>query len=288
MSPRSSGFPWNSRQKVELLIEKAKRILRNEGLPGLVERVKRRISRRFEKNYSAIAVTHQEGMKWFERRKEGYDALISAVCPYLRSDAVVFDVGANLGYFTFLLAKRLNFIGSAYLFEPVPHLAELCRTTFSQVPFDVRVFDFGLSDRDAEEDLFIAGSGNLGWNTLVSHKATSDMTKVRVQLRRFDSCGIEAIPSLVKIDVEGAEYRVLRGMIGSFRRWQPLPVVLCEVGWGHTHPAWAEELSVFAEIRRVGYTVYNLDGFPIDESHLRTTTDVLFLPEAVGTFPKRM
>ncbi len=75
MSPRSSGFPWNSRQKVELLIEKAKRILRNEGLPGLVERVKRRISRRFEKNYSAIAVTHQEGMKWFEF------VLISAAMP---------------------------------------------------------------------------------------------------------------------------------------------------------------------------------------------------------------
>jgi hypothetical protein len=64
-----------------VLIEKAKKIMREEGLTGFVERVRRRISRRLEKNYSAIAVTHQEGMEWFERRKEGYDTLISAVSP---------------------------------------------------------------------------------------------------------------------------------------------------------------------------------------------------------------
>lgn len=140
------------------------------------------------------------------------------------------------------------------------------------------MFDFGLSDIDTEEDIFIAGNGNLGWNTLVSQKATSNMTKVRIRLKPFDTCGIDVTPSLIKVDVEGAEYRVFRGMLGSLRKWHPLPVVLCEVGWGQSHPAWEEEMSVFTEMKRIGYTICDLDGLPIDENNLQGTTDVLFIP----------
>jgi FkbM family methyltransferase len=261
-----------------MLIGKVIEIMRKDGFNGLVERLKRRISSGLAKKYSATTVTHKEAMEWFETRKYMYDRLISAVYPYVSRDSIIFDIGANIGYFTFLLAERLNFNGSAYLFEPVPHLAELCKTTFRDVPFDVTVFDFGLSDRDKEEDIFIAGNGNLGWNTLVSQKATSDMTKVRIRLKPFDTCGIDVTPSLIKVDVEGAEYKVFRGMIGSLRKWHPLPVVLCEVAWGRAHPAWEDEMSVFTEMKRIGYTICDLDGLPIDENNLQGTTDVLFIP----------
>ncbi len=262
-----------------MLIEKAIVILRKEGLNGLVKRLIIRITRRLEKKYSPLTVTHKEAMQWFEHRKDGYDRLITAVCPYVSNDAIIFDIGANIGYFTLLLIERLNFKGSAYLFEPVPHLAELCKKTFRNVPFGVTVFDFGLSNRDTEEDIFIAGNGNLGWNTLVSQMTTSDMTKIRIRLKTFDACGIEVTPSFIKVDVEGAEYKVFRGMLGSLRKWHPLPVVLCEVGWGHSHPAWEEELSILMEMKRIGYTICDLDGLPIDENNLQGTTDVLFIPK---------
>jgi FkbM family methyltransferase len=246
---------------------------------GPVELLKKRISRGLEKKHSATAVTHKEAIDWFERRKQEYDQLISAASPYIRRDSIIFDIGANIGYFTFLLLQRLDYNGTAYLFEPVPHLAKLCKTTFRDVPFNVTVFDFGLSDRDTEEDIFIAGDGNLGWNTLISQKATSDMKKISIRLKTFDTCGIDVTPSFVKIDVEGAEYMVLKGMLGSLRKWHPLPVVLCEVGWGQDHPAWEEELWVFTEMKRIGYTICNLDGLLIDETSLQRTTDVLFIPQ---------
>lgn len=261
-----------------MFIGKAIEILCKEGLNGLGERLRRRVTHHLEKKYSAATVTHKEAMEWFEFRKDRYDRLISAVYPYVSSNGVIFDVGANIGYFTFLLAERLNFKGSAYLFEPVPHLAELCKTTFRDVSFGVTVFDFGLSDRDAEEAIFIAGNGNLGWNTLVSQMATSDMKKVPIRLKSFDTCGIDVTPSLIKVDVEGAEYKVFRGMVDSLKKWKPLPVVLCEVGWGQSHPAWEEEMSVFTEMKQIGYVICDLDGLPIDENNLQATTDVLFIP----------
>ncbi len=189
-----------------MLISKAIEILRKDGFDVLVMRLKRRISYRLKKKYSATTVTHKEAMEWFEIWKNEYDRLISAVYPYVSSDSIIFDIGANIGYFTFLLTERLSFKGSAYLFEPVAHLADLCRTTFRDAPFDVTVFDFGLSDRDTEEDIFIAGNGNLGWNTFVSQLATPDMTKARVRLKPFDTSGIDVTPHLIKIDVEGAKY----------------------------------------------------------------------------------
>ena len=262
-----------------MLIRKAMAILRKEGFTGLVERLIRRITHRLEKKHSALTVTHKEAMKWFEHRREGNDRLITAVCPHISNNAVILDIGANIGYFTLLLTERLNFKGSAYLFEPVPHLSELCKTTFRDVPFRVTVFDFGLSDRDTVEDIFIAGDGNLGWNTLVSQMSNSDMKKIRIQLKTFDTCGIDVMPSFIKVDVEGAEYKVLRGMLGSLRKWHPLPLVLCEVGWGQSHPAWEKEMSTFTEMERIGYTICDLDGLPIDVKNLQGTTDVLFIPQ---------
>jgi hypothetical protein len=108
--------------------------------------------------------------------------------------------------------------------------------------------------------------------------ATPDMTKSRIRLKAFDGCGIDVTPSFIKVDVEGAEYKVFQGMLGSLRKWRPLPVILCEVGWGQSHPEWEEEMRVFAEMKRIGYSICDLDGLPIDESNLQGTSDVLLLP----------
>ena len=242
-----------------------------------------KILRSFDKKLSATTVDHKEAMDWFTHRKHEYERLIFATSPFIRRDSIIFDIGANIGYFTLLLLQRVNFDGIVYLFEPVPHLAELCKMTFRDVPFRVNVFNFGLSDKDTEEDIFIASDGNLGWNTLLSEKATTDMRKVKISLKSFDTCGIDVTPSFIKIDVEGAEYLVLRGMLGSLCKWQPLPVVVCEVGWGQNHPAWEEELLVFAEMKRIGYTICNLDGMQIDETKLQSTADVFFIPQKLST-----
>jgi len=253
-------------------------IWKTEGVRGIGARLRYFASHRFGMKRSALNVTHRDAMEWFAYRKHEYDRLIAAVCPYLRSDGIFFDVGANVGYFSSLLTEKMNFRGTVYLFEPVPRLAVLCKKTFRRVPFNAHVINMGLSDRDAEEDLYIDVGGNFGWNTLVSQKATASMSKVRVRLKKFDTCGIGVQPSFIKVDVEGSEYRVFRGMLASLKKWQPLPVILCEVGWGQSHPAWDAEVLVFTEMRQIGYAICDLDGKPIDEKALQETTDVLFLP----------
>jgi len=126
-------------------------------------------------------------MRWFGHRRYLYDKLISTVYPYISSDAIVFDIGANIGYFTMLLAERLEFKRGAYLFEPVPNLAELCRITFHNASFAVTVCDFGLSDKDMEENIFLNTDGNIGANSLVK-KSISEDRMSSIRLKPFDTC----------------------------------------------------------------------------------------------------
>ena len=105
------------------------------------------------------------------------------------------------------------------------------------------------------------------------------MEKVRIKLKQFENCKPDVIPTFIKIDVEGSEYMVLRGMLDSLKTWMPLPVILCEVGWGTSHPNWDEELKVFDELKEIGYSFCDLEGVEIDESSISGTTDILLIPK---------
>ena len=230
----------------------------------------------------ATSVSLAQAMGWFDAKRGDYERLVAAAVPHVVPDGVIFDIGANIGYFSRLLAERSGFRGSLHLFEPLPHLASLCRETFAATTgYHATVHEFALSDRDGEDEFLVAGNGNLGWNTLILESATDDMASVTVPVRTFDAAGIAARPCFIKIDVEGAEYRVLRGMAGSLARWTPKPVILCEVGWGRNHPQFEAEVAVFDDLRAFGYTFRNLDGVEIRVRDLAETTDILCLPTFV-------
>lgn len=227
---------------------------------------------------SALGVSHADASAWFEKRRAGYVELAAAIRPHLPTDGVLYDVGANIGYFTKVLADELGFDGSVHLFEPIPHLAALCSQTLHGEDVAWSLHGFGLSDENASVDIFVAADGNLGWNTLVAGRRTHGMKAVPIKVRRFDDLGFLVAPDVIKIDVEGAEHRVLHGMRDSLIRWSPRPTILCEIGWGAGHPDWQAELAAFEMLAGLGYRPYALDMSPIDVADLTATSDVLFIP----------
>lgn len=227
---------------------------------------------------SARSVDHAHALAWFEGRRPTYERLAAAVAPYVEPDGTFYDVGANIGYFTKVLAETTDFRGSVHLFEPVPNLHQLCERTLEDAPYQVHVHPFGLSDADQELEIFVSNQGNLGWNTIVAERANQGMDPVSIQVRTFDSSGVTDVPSLIKIDVEGAEYLVLRGLLPALESWEPKPAILCEIGWGQAHPHWESELETFERLAALDYRSTDLDGAPIDITEIQRTTDVLFVP----------
>ena len=246
---------------------------------NLLGRIKNRLRGDHEPVHDPTSVTHADAMQWFEHRRDEYERLIAAAAPYVERDGVIFDIGANIGYFSLLLTARTNFRGTVYLFEPVPHLATLCRQTFATATsYRAEVHGFGLSDSNGEVECMVAGNGNLGWNTLITAGADADMQSIKVPVKAFDDAAIAATPSFIKIDVEGAEYKVLAGMATALQRWTPRPIILCEVGWGRSHPDWDAEIAAFYNLATLGYGFFDLDRNPISIADLEGTTDVLCLP----------
>jgi FkbM family methyltransferase len=227
---------------------------------------------------SAIDVEPAVALAWFETRRAQYIKLAHAVAPHIHPQGMVLDVGANIGYFTKILTEVTNFRGTVHMFEPVPHLARIIPTTLSDANFDFQVHNIGLSDSPAELTLYVDLTGNLGWNTLVADKTTEGMKEITISVQPFSSLNLKHVPTFIKIDVEGAEHHVINGMIDAIAGYEPKPVILCEVGWGISHPQWEEELAAFTKLTDLGYRTTDLEGAPLDVTAINQTTDILFMP----------
>lgn len=230
---------------------------------------------------TASNVGFDRATKFFEARHETYVQLAEAIRPHLDPDGVLLDVGANIGYFTKVVGEQTGFSGTAHLFEPIPQPARLCHRTLESAEFAVSVHQFGLSDTDGHVDIFVSQLGNLGWNTVIPEwgRDPAKMKPQRIAVRRFDGLGLMATPSVVKIDVEGAEHLVLRGLVPALRQWETKPVILCEIASGHARrPSWDDEMAIMREMLDLGYRATTLDGADLDVTEVDSTTDVLFLP----------
>ena len=141
---------------------------------------------------------------------------------YVKPGDVVYDVGAHVGYTTLLFAAHA---GHVHAFELVPSVADefLARTVAANALTNVTIHKVGLFDEDRVVELPVS-------QTMM---ASLDRIRQGVRLERcrlapLDSYAAEQQlppPSLIKIDVEGAEVQCLRGALGLIRRHRPILVV---------------------------------------------------------------
>ena len=124
---------------------------------------------------------------------------------------VLVDVGANVGSVSLLVADKVD---RAILFEPDPVAAARARENagINQLPFEVH--ELAVSDVQGTVEFEDAGGGSSCNRTVVGFETNVPKRTVRrVSLDRFlDEQAITSEISLVKIDVEGHENAVIRGM----------------------------------------------------------------------------
>lgn len=154
---------------------------------------------------------------FFGRYEAGLLAFIEAALRQLGPAPSFWDVGANCGQHAVFAA---GCGATVEAFEPYPPVRRRLAANVALNPdLSVRIHPFGLGDTDADL-LFREPSGeNLGTGAFAT-----DGTLI-LPVRRADGLGLPP-PDLVKIDVEGFEGAVLRGMARTLAAARPL--VLCE------------------------------------------------------------
>jgi FkbM family methyltransferase len=134
---------------------------------------------------------------------------------YVRPGSTVLDVGASLGFWTMMLARRTD-AALVVAFEPLAgNRAVIERNVASNGLGDrVRVEPYGLGE-EATELTAVAEAGGVGNAGVLGADAPehADLPeRVTMQLRPLDAMApLEAPCSFVKIDVEGFELPALRG-----------------------------------------------------------------------------
>lgn len=145
----------------------------------------------------------------------------------LRPGMCFVDVGANVGYFTLLAARRVGPTGLVFSIEPSPYAADrLSRTILANAIPNVRVERFGLGRRRGEVVLYDARVSN-HTPTMLGDPGSPGRV---VPVRTIDECVCEwAIDriDLLKVDVEGYEPEVFAGAARTLAEGQ-VRAILCE------------------------------------------------------------
>jgi FkbM family methyltransferase len=122
------------------------------------------------------------------------------------------DVGANIGWFTLHAANIIQDAGTVFAFEPEPTNFSLLSKSVEQNDFhNVHLFQKCVSDTIGTQELYLSPSKNSGLHTIMKDLGGSKIVVPTIKLDsllsfpRFDRI------HLLKIDVEGAEAKVLAG-----------------------------------------------------------------------------
>jgi len=145
----------------------------------------------------------------------------------IQSGWVVYDLGANIGFYTLLMAKLVGAAGRVVAFEPAPAmLAELkCQVALNGFE-QIQVLPYAVAAADTQVTF------ELGASPLMSRIVGSPgrAVAISVQARTLDRLvyvdGLPA-PQLIKMNVEGSEVDVVAGGSRLFRERRP--ILVCEV-----------------------------------------------------------
>lgn len=184
---------------------------------------------------------------------------------YLKPGMVFFDVGSNVGYYTLLAAPIVGQHGKVHAFEPVSEQhaglrANVERNRLQNVVPERLI----ITDRAGTMEINLGSEDNAG-TASVNMVYRENRATERVDCTTLDQYlkGREVRQlDVLKIDVEGHEPQVLRGMTETLRTLRPL--LLVEVRGEMLEEVGSSREQLFAQIAAHGYVPYALTrgGWP--------------------------
>lgn len=209
----------------------------------------------------------------------------------LKPGDVVIDIGANVGYMTAIFASIVGKNGYVHSFEPVPELySKLIMLAKENKNYNIITNPCAVGDTCGIITINIIESANQGLSTVVPGlRKEEDIRKsIVVPVVKLDDYAKEqklTKVSFVKIDVEGFEFPVLRGMKSILKQFKP--TLLCEITPASYSLLGFNVDDIFNYMKRLNYKCYklNFNLNKLEEIHscdfTQITTEVIFTPKPI-------
>lgn len=208
----------------------------------------------------------------------------AAFLAHVREGMCVFDIGANMGYYTLLAARAVGLSGRVYAFEPEPHNFELLTRSIAENGFtNVQPVRAAVSNR-AGAALLHLDIANFGAHSFQADSVpTPSGRSMEVETVRLDDFA-ERTQSfeagvVVKIDVQGAEALVVEG--GSRFFALPRIIVFMEFWPEALARAGTDAARLLAALEGFGFRFEDVEAPEADRRPLRSV-------EILETCHKRM
>jgi FkbM family methyltransferase len=202
---------------------------------------------------------------------------------YVRPGQTIWDVGGNMGVFSFSAAARAMIAGRVLCLEPdlwsVRLLKRSCAYNLGRAA-PVDVLPVAVSDRLALEWLNIPERSRAAAHLALADGAGHDITGAIRERHLIPTVTLDwlaehyPVPQVIKIDVDGSEHRVLTGGRALLQRYHP--IILAEV-----HERNADAVS--ACLHDLGYTLYDFTQGEAGKKVIkRASYNTLALPAATS------
>ena len=206
----------------------------------------------------------------------------------LKPGMVAVDVGANIGYFSLLMAHLVGRQGRVHAFEPYPRYVDRMCASLAANDFEqIELHQVALSNRWGTQTLYkaLASARMCRWSH--SDPAFNKVhDTVTVACMPFDDYAREGLDrlDLIKIDVDGHEMKVLQGARGSIERYKP--AVLIELYEEALRDAGSSVDEVLEFFDKRGSVPFSEQGQPLHLRELsqhaaarpKVSTNVIFRP----------
>ncbi|MGZ8843065.1 MAG: FkbM family methyltransferase [Pyrinomonadaceae bacterium] len=216
-----------------------------------------RLEVRFREHLGLIA----RGAKAYEPR---YVSLLKSL---VNAGDTVWDIGANIGFYTVLFSTWVGRHGRVIAYEPDPANLKLLRRNLDlNACQNVVVRPVALSNESGSEvfsiDVVTRSTGHLGtgatYGGTIFGTGREDLISVVTstldeEVREFGP------PNLIKMDIEGGEYDALAGGADLLQRHQPL--IISELNaWTQAQPSGpGTAVQATRLLRELNYSLWDLD-----------------------------
>lgn len=211
-------------------------------------------------------------------------ALVEAMKKILKPGDIFIDVGASIGYLTAIGASLVGKEGEVHSFEPVPeHFQILKNLSLINPDYKIIVRNYALGEKTGigKMDCTVFVGGNTMISGFLTFHKVSKKKSIDVPVIRLDDYIKEkklGKISLIKIDVEGFEFPVLKGLENYFKETTDRPIIICEIT-PSAYPLLGYTRNQLLEyMRKYGYEAYNIMNpkLKVDITKFKEGTDVIF------------
>jgi FkbM family methyltransferase len=172
---------------------------------------------------------------WYHGRNRERDT-INMFRNLIKPDQLVIDIGGHIGYFSLFFASLVGPKGKVFVFEPGENNLAYTRQNLANSP-NIELVEKAVSDKNGILTFFIEGLTGQNNSLLEDYEGFKANTSEAHIASKYEKVEVTSVtldtfisekkvsPNFIKIDVEGAELLVLKGMDSCLKNVKPILMV---------------------------------------------------------------